>query len=284
MTAVAIITGGESAERDVSIKSAENVRLNIDFADVQIFTFPAEREKFIAGYKEFDIVIPMIHGVGGEDGELQTLLGSLNLPYIFSEPDAHAKGIDKKRTKEIAADVGIKSPKETNAFPLFAKPRFGGSSVASKVCNSKEELEKLMLENPGTEFMQEEIIRGKEMTVGIVEFRGEVIALPIIEIIPKSGFFDFENKYNPEKLAEEICPAEIDAGLEAELKSQALLIHQKIGVRHISRSDFIVAPSGDIYFLEINTIPGMTETSLVPKMLKTAGINLSTLLKEWCKM
>lgn len=284
MKRIAIITGGESAERDISIKSAENVRKNIVFADTELFTFPEEREKFIAWHKDFDIVIPMIHGAGGEDGVLQTILESLGVPYIFSGPGAHSIGIDKKKAKEVAESIGIKSPEACEKFPLFMKPRFGGSSVASKVCNSKEELGVVLGENSGVEFVKEEIIHGREFTVGIIEHDGEVLALPVLEIIPKGGFFDYESKYESSKLAEEICPADIDAGLEAELKSQALLIHQKIGAKHISRSDFIVSSNGGIYFLEINTIPGMTETSLIPKMLKTVGISLSTLLKEWCKI
>lgn len=284
MGKVAIITGGESAERGVSINSAENIKKHIDFADSESFIFPEEKDRFISEYKKFDLVVPMIHGAGGEDGTLQIFLESLNVPYVFSGPEAHSAGIDKRKAKEIAASVGIKSAKETDIFPVFVKPRFGGSSVASKVCNSKDESEDLIMKNPGIDFMHEEIIRGREMTVGIIEHSGEVMALPIIEIIPNGGFFDYENKYDPKKLAEEICPAKIDAGLEAELKSQALLIHQKICAKHFSRSDFIVTPEGEIYFLEINTIPGMTETSLIPKMLKTAGFSLSTLLKEWCKM
>ena len=95
-------------------------------------------------------------------------------------------------------------------------------------------------------------------------------------------FFDFENKDDPDKLATEICPANIDVKLSEELQKQALLVHTHLKARHISRSDFIVTSSGDIYFLEVNTIPGMTATSLIPKMLATADISITDLLKDWC--
>lgn len=277
---IAIITGGESGERDISIRSAENIKSGIDFTETETFVFPEDQDKFLSTHKDFDIAIPMIHGVGGEDGALQNFLDGIGMPYIFSGPEAHAIGIDKKRTKELAETIGIDTAKETNTFPLFAKPRFGGSSVASGLCNDQSELDKLVSDNPGTEFITEELIRGREFTVGIIESDGKMIALPVIEIIPKGEFFDFENKYDPAKLASEICPADIGEDLAMEFKRQALLVHEKIGAKHISRSDFMMTHEGKIFFLEINTIPGMTKTSLIPKMLQTAGLNLRDWLKE----
>ena len=277
---IAIITGGESGERDISIRSAENIKSGIDFTETETFVFPEDQDKFLSTHKDFDIAIPMIHGVGGEDGALQNFLDGIGMPYIFSGPEAHAIGIDKKRTKELAETIGIDTAKEINTFPLFAKPRFGGSSVASGLCNDQLELDKLVSDNPGTEFITEELIRGREFTVGIIESDGKMIALPVIEIIPKGEFFDFENKYDPAKLASEICPADIGEDLAMEFKRQALLVHEKIGAKHISRSDFMMTHEGKIFFLEINTIPGMTKTSLIPKMLQTAGLNLRDWLKE----
>lgn len=279
---IAIITGGESGEREISIKSAENVRKLINFAETETYIFPEEKDRFLSSHRDFDVVIPVIHGAGGEDGTLQRFLEEIKVPYIFSGPEAHAIGIDKKATKQVVESLVIKSPRETKEFPLFAKPNFGGSSVASGLCNSQEELEKLLSGNPETEFILEELVKGREFTVGIVEYDKEMIALPVIEIIPKGQFFDFKNKYDPKNLAAEICPADIDENLARELQKQALTIHQKIGVKHISRSDFMVTSENKIYFLEINTIPGMTETSLIPKMLNQAEISLGDLLKEWC--
>lgn len=279
---IAIITGGETGERDISIKSAKNISALADFGEIETFVFPEEKERFLSMATNFKVVIPMIHGAGGEDGTIQSLLESLNVYYIFSEVETHKVGIDKTKTKEIVNAIGITSPKETANFPAFVKPRFGGSSVASKLCNSQEELTSLIKNNTNIEFIKEEPIKGREFTVGVIEHLGKTIALPVIEIIPKGEFFDFENKYNPEKLASEICPAEIPESLSEELKRQALAIHEYLNAKQLSRSDFIVTPDGQIYFLEINTIPGMTDTSLIPKMLKQAGLSLKGLLKEWC--
>lgn len=280
---IAIITGGETGEREISIKSALNVQNLIDFADTTLFTFPEDTELFIQSSIDFDLVIPIIHGIGGEDGSLQGLLKNLNLPFLFSDTSTHAIAIDKTFTKEIVSTLEILSPKEIQTFPLFVKPRLGGSSVASKLCTSQDELDELIQTNPNIEFITEEPLKGREFTVGIIDTGADTIALPVVEIIPKGEFFDFENKYNPEKLADEVCPAQIDDVLTKELQKQALLVHTHLKAKHLSRSDFIVTSDNTIYFLEINTIPGMTDTSLVPKMVETAGLSLSGLFKIWCK-
>lgn len=280
---IAIITGGETGEREISIKSALYAKRVIDFAETEVFIFPEEKSKFIAAKDKTTIVFPIIHGLGGEDGELQKWLTELNIPFIFSDPQAHTIAIDKKRTKEIATTVGLTTPENSSACPFFAKPRFGGSSILNKICYTEEEFKNLQTKNPETEFITEALVKGREFTVGIIESQGKTIPLPVIEIISKGEFFDFENKYDPIKQAEEICPANIDPELSTELQKQALLIHNTIKVKHISRSDFIVTPQGTIYFLEINTIPGMTEVSLLPKMLRTAGLDLGEVMREWCE-
>ncbi len=279
---IAIITGGETDEREISIRSANNVRNLIDFAETTLFTFPEDTKVFIESVKDFNLVIPMIHGLGGEDGSLQGLLKNLNIPFIFSDISAHAVAIDKKFTKEIVESLGILSPEEIDIFPLFAKPRHGGSSASSKLCKSQEELDNLLKANPGKEFLTEKPIKVREFTIGIIDDGTSTVPLPVIEIIPKGQFFDFENKYNPDKLATEICPAEIDASLSEELQRQAMIIHTHLNVKHLSRSDFIVTPDNKIYFLEINTIPGMTDTSLIPKMVSVAELSLKEILKTWC--
>lgn len=279
---IAIITGGETAEREISIKSAKNIESIIDFAEVKTFIFPEDKEDFFNNSKDYHLVIPIIHGIGGEDGSLQETLEKINLPYIFSGIETHKTGIDKIRTKEIVKEFGINSPKEISTFPMFVKPRFGGSSVSSKLCTSQKELSELMQKNSDIEMIKEEPIKGREFTVGVIEYKEDTFSLPVIEIIPKGSFFDFENKYNPEKLASEICPAEIPENLSKELQRQALEIHKYLKARHLSRSDFIVTPENKIYFLEINTIPGMTGTSLMPKMLQEIKLPMKDLFKEWC--
>lgn len=284
---IAIITGGETGEREVSIASAKNVASAIGFATHETFVFPEEKARFLESASTFDLVIPVIHGKGAEDGAVQQLCESLHLPFLFSPIEAHKIGIDKVLTNEFATRAGINVAKRfsrSNAiFPVFVKPRFGGSSVHTACVESKEELE-TFLENMVDEMMIEGAVSGREFTVGVIEQNpGDPEALPVIEIVPKNKFFDYESKYSADHLADEICPARIERTLTKQLQDAAIAVHTLIGATHVSRSDFIVTDAGEIYFLEINTIPGMTDASLEPKMLKQANIDFSGLLERWCR-
>jgi D-alanine-D-alanine ligase len=284
---IAVLTGGTSDERQVSLNSADQVRDILDFAEAEIFVLPEELEDFLSSHHDFQVVVPVIHGKGGEDGAIQKLLEKINVPYLFSSSKAHEIGIDKKKTKEIAAALGYSTSATIASadldFPLFAKPRFGGSSTTTGICKNIDDF-KALLEQTSEEFILEKVLHGREFTVGVIEKGGKVIALPIIEIVPKKGtFFDFEQKVNPDKLAKEICPAEISPKLADKMSAMAIAMHKEIKAKHMTRSDFIVTKDGIPYFLEINTIPGMTKTSLVPKMLKVAGVDIKELFKEWCE-
>lgn len=166
---------------------------------------------------------------------------------------------------------------------MFCETSLGGSSIYTAVASTDEELRDFISTHPGIDFLVEEKITGKEFTIGIIEKEGKAEALPVIEIISGSEFFDYESKYNVEKLAQEICPADIPSDLSRELQRQALLCHEALGCRHLSRTDFIVTDNKEIYFLETNTIPGMTDTSLVPKMVRTAGYDLKEIFEKWIK-
>ena len=293
---IAIVTGGETGEHDVSIASEKNVSNalsspehggGMEGASVSTFVLPEDYARFIECASNFDLVIPMIHGKGAEDGAIQRVCESLHLPFLFSPIAAHKIGIDKVLTKEFVERAGIKTPKrfsKSNAiFPVFVKPRFGGSSVHTSRVDSMNELESV-LESVLDEMMIEETIVGREFTVGVIEQNiGDPEALPVIEIVSKNSFFDYESKYNIDHLANEICPARIDRTLSKQLQDAAIAAHTLIGATHISRSDFIVDESGIIYFLEINTIPGLTSTSLIPKALHQANISFSGLLERWCR-
>jgi D-alanine-D-alanine ligase len=284
---IAILTGGNSAERQVSISSADNIRKFLDFAETEIFVLPEDLEDYLSQCKDFQLTIPMIHGKGGEDGQIQKLLEKLGVPYLFSSVKAHTIGIDKKMTKEIAERLGYAvSPRilaSKPRFPFFAKPRFGGSSATTGICRTPEDFSYL-LEQTSEEFILEEILKGREFTVGVVEKNGKPMALPIIEIVlGPNTFFDFEKKYSPRKLAKEMCPAEVDEKIAEQMRAVAIGMHKAIGAADMTRSDFIVTKENIPYFLEINTIPGMTATSLIPKMLRAAGIDMKELFKEWCQ-
>jgi D-alanine-D-alanine ligase len=290
---IALLTGGSTGERDVSIASAQTIVEVIDFAGVEVFVLPEQLPDFLSMAHEFDLAIPMIHGVGGEDGSLQGLLEQVRVPHLFGNVRAHAIGIDKALCKTLVNALGVQVPYSYTVwhpersrgisceYPVFVKSNTGGSSLQMGRCENQEELE-TCLASGIVDPIIEQAIEGREFTVGVIEKEGEVVALPVIEIVPKSAYFDYESKYQVNELAEEVCPAQITAELSKRLQEIAVRVHNELGVQHLSRSDFMVTPEGEIYFIEINTIPGMTQTSLVPKALEAAGVDLLLLIRQWC--
>ncbi len=293
MQRIAIITGGTSSEREIALRSAANVveLLHGEF-DVATFDFPTEREAFLAQHKTFDVVIPVLHGKGGEDGVIQGFLETLGLPYLFSGVQAHAIALDKEKTKLIVSAHGVKTPQSLTIekgdalrydHPVVVKPFDGGSSVATIIARSQEELTGgcVAAFAHSSRLLVEDFVAGQEFTVAVVEKDGQTVALPVIAIRPREGFFDFDSKYNAANLADEICPAPILVELSNKLQALAVTAHTAIGCRHVSRTDFIVDEAGEAWFLETNTIPGMTATSLLPKALLAAGSSLKEILCSW---
>ncbi len=288
---VALLTGGENSEREIALLSADFVEQELlMFCDVQKFVFPEDLDDFLTTYKSFDSAVPVFHGKGGEDGQVQGLLGSLGIPYIFSGVSPHAIGIDKGVTQIIAKEHGLRVPEgkvvqempdNLNA-PLVIKSCVGGSSIGVVIASTVEQAKNAIQETLDKEgrVLIEEYVTGREFTVPVIDTDGKSVPLPVIEIRPKNEFFDFESKYDPD-LVDEICPAPISTDEQDRLQQAALLAHNMIGARHLTRSDFIVDDQGQVWFLEINTIPGLTKNSLVPKSLEVAGISFSKLLKEW---
>ncbi len=289
---IAVLTGGDSSERSVALQSAKNILISLRKRyNVKVFDFPKGIDTFSKEYKNFDIAIPIFHGPGGEDGAVQGYLKMLGVPFIFSDIEAHAIGMNKINTKLLVAQAGLDIPghkifeqkKLKYTKPVVIKPLAGGSSIGINIARNQTELDKALKEAAkyDTTILIEDYIKGDEFTVSVVEEAGDEYALPVIEIRSKNNFFDYQSKYDP-NLVEEICPAPIDKKLSLELQRLALLAHQTIGARHLSRSDFIVSGK-KIYFLEINTIPGITKNSLLPKSLVAAGKNLEDLLDYWIK-
>jgi D-alanine-D-alanine ligase len=288
---IAILTGGESSEREIGIASAKNVFVALkDRYELSLFDFPEDIKNFLNTYQEFDLVVPVFHGPGGEDGVIQGFLKTLGLKFIFSEVEAHAIGMDKSISKFLAESAGLltapyrvlyKKEKINYEKPLVVKPMAGGSSIGIQIVNDQKTLDQAIANafEYSDKVLIEDYISGDEFTVPVVYKDGFSLALPVIQIKSKNKFFDYESKYDA-ALVEEICPAKISEDLANKLKSQALKIHELIGARHISRSDFIVS-ADSIYFLEINTIPGMTDNSLLPKAIKAQGLDFSFLLSSW---
>lgn len=256
-------------------------------------------------YNSVDVIFNALHGDYGEDGKLQQLLEQWKIPYTGSGPFASALGYNKALAKERFKTLGIKTPKhmlfpayledldgERDEYakrkarevwnkispPWIVKPVSGGSSVGIKICKTFPELvlafNQLVDEN--VSIIVEEFIQGKEATVGVIDgFRGQrVYTLPPIEIrIPKSNpFFDYDAKYSG--VSKEICPGRFSFAEKEQLRELSALIHTGLNLDHYSRSDFIVNPRMGIYALEVNTLPGLTDQSLVPKALEAVGSSL----------
>ncbi len=277
---ILIVTGGETGEREVSLRSAATVKSWLTkFAEIEILLWPEERELLGNRATNSDLVIPIIHGKGGEDGQVQSLLDRLQVKYLFSKPAIHKICLDKVATKQCVSDF-VRVPKSFTAqdyyLPMVVKDPVGGSSLDTYLIRKRQDLDGLDLSAQ----LIEEYVQGREFTVAVVESVNGLVALPVIEIVAK-GFFDFQQKYDKNNLAKEICPAAISEPLERDLRTLAVKIHSHLGVRHLSRVDFLVTSRGDIVFLEINTIPGLTETSLVPKAMTAAGIDPTELFHYW---
>ena len=272
--------------------SAKFIQTQVNrFYKTTLFDFPKDLKKFIQTRSQYNLVIPVFHGKGGEDGDIQGFLKTLKMPFLFSDVAGHAVGIDKLLTKLIAQSCQIQQPshqvvnkkqKIKYQKPVVIKPFNSGSSVDVFIVKCQKALDQGLKKifKSSEKAIAEIYIQGEEYTVGVIEENNKKIALPIIWIKPNNKFFNYESKYTS-GMAEEICPAPIDKKLEQSLKKIALLIHQTLGLKHMSRSDFIVDKKQQTYFLEVNTIPGLTQNSLIPKAVKTSGRDFGLLLKDW---
>lgn len=238
-----------------------------------------------------DVVFLGLHGACGEDGRIQATLDLLGVPYTGSGYLGSALAMDKDLTKRIVAPLGVLTPAwRTVAFeeseigeiaaqeklPVVVKPVDSGSSIGVAIAHTEAELIEALKENIGLgRVILEQYVSGREIDVGVLDGR----SLPSIEIIPKQGFYDYVNKYQAGATTE-ICPTQIDPEIEAQLGAVALKVHNALGLSGYSRSDYIVDEKGDIYFLEINTLPGMTPTSLMPQEAAAAGVDYNALCQK----
>ena len=300
--------GGPSSEYPVSLKTGEHVLRQLDtlkYLPIDIL-LSTRGQWYMNGVltdlptiaSQVDVIWNALHGEYGEDGKLQQELDRFNIPYTGSGSLASAIGMHKGLAKERFRDYGLLTPEgdlvrkedvsRDQAFelfrgrhlPLIVKPVSGGSSIATTVANTFEELNQaIMVASKFGDVLVEEVIQGKEATVCVVDgnVEGEHFVLYPIEIVPPTDktFFDYDAKYSGE--SEEICPGRFTLSTHSDLRDLATKAHQSIGARHYSRTDFIISPKG-IYVLEINTLPGLTEESLLPKALKKGGVAIPDFL------
>jgi len=285
---VAVLFGGKSGEREVSIKSGSAVLAALQRQGVNAHAFdPAEQP--LHDLESFDVAMINLHGRFGEDGAMQGALELLGIPYTGSGVMASAIGMDKWRTKMVWSAAGVSTPafelvkadsdfaaiEKKLGLPLFVKPANEGSSIGiSKVKQAgglKAAYELAAKSDPLV--IAEQFVGGGEYTVGILGNQ----ALPIVRIVPKNEFYDFEAKYLRDD-TEYLCPCGLSAEKEAQIQREALQAFNAIGCSGWGRVDFLMDEAGKHYFLEVNTSPGMTDHSLVPMAAKAAGISFDELV------
>ena len=294
---VALIAGGKSSEREVSLKSGEQVyqALNQDKYDIRRYDPLNDLETLVREAGELDVALIIMHGRGGEDGSIQGLLDLLEVPYQGSGVLASALAMNKELSKILYLQAGLKvpralvfsqqevpSPKEIEGklgLPAVIKPINEGSSIGITIARSQKELEQGLAAAFKYDYrvMVEEYIEGPEVTGGVLG-NAELQPLPLVEIVPATSypFFNYEAKYQAGATTE-ICPARIDPELTAAAQRCAVTAHLALGCRGYSRTDMKIR-DGEIYVLETNTIPGMTATSLFPQGAKAAGLEFPDLL------
>ena len=313
---IAIFTGGDSSEYVISIKSARQVLKWLEAAGHSCYLVEVKRDKWTVhlGKKRvpmdknsfsflveeekvtFDFIWNSIHGTPGEDGKLQGFFDMMGLPYSSSNLFSSALTFDKYTCKSFLKQHDILTPEaslvrkeletdleavaEIVGFPCFVKPNNGGSSFGTSKVVRIEELQPALEEalQEDREAIVERYIKGTEVTCGLMK-RGEDFTLfPITEIIPENEFFDYESKYTVGK-AKEITPARIDDDISKKCQEMAMAIYKLCNCSGIIRVDFIIK-GNQVYFLELNSIPGMSEESIVPKQVASMGLKMETVLQQ----
>ncbi|HEX3368684.1 MAG TPA: D-alanine--D-alanine ligase [Candidatus Cybelea sp.] len=289
---VAVVMGGNSAEREISIQSGTQVLRALHSLGYEARSIDYD-DRFVDALRELrpDVVFIALHGPGGEDGHVQALLEYLSIPYTGSGLEAAALSMDKHLTKKLLAAEGLPTPvwdlfdltggtlpllPGSLDLPLVIKPRFEGSSTGVTIVRTHEEWTNAMLEASKSyaAILAEEYVEGREFTCAVL---GEE-ALPIVEIVAhRDGFYSYGSKYDAGGCTH-IAPAQIDDGLAARLQMLGLSAHRLLGLRDYSRSDFIIRSDNRPYLLEINSLPGLSPASLLPDACAAAGIGFEALI------
>ena len=288
---IAIAGGGPGSEREISLASARSVREVLEpsgaiFSDLDVhgddFEVPEGTE----------LVFNLIHGTFGEDGAIQAILEERGMPYTGAGVESSRLAFDKFLSKERFIAAGVPTPPHEVLdlagrdipemdFPLVVKPAREGSSVGVHLVRNPEEWPTALEDARkfGDVLLVEKLIDGKELTVGILDD----VAMPIMHIQPRSGFYDIKNKYPwlmDEGGTDYFCPADLDEVTTKAVQEAAIEAHRSLGIEIYSRVDFILDRSGDPFVLEVNTIPGMTESSLLPKAARAAGVEFADLCER----
>ncbi len=284
MTPVLVLAGGPDAEHDVSISSGRAIaealgksgRFDAHLVEFEDLTL--DRLRGLPG----EVVFPALHGAFGEGGTLQRMLDEDGRPYVGSGARASRAAIDKVLTKAIATSLGlpvlptaILDPQDTGLgldLPVVVKPVFEGSTIGLHVCRTREDwlAAHASAVRTGKPTMLEPHRAGREVTVGLVDWGAGLEALPLIEIVPADGLYDYDAKYSRDDTRYEVDP-DVGEGVAARLASWTLRLADAMGIRDLCRADFILDDQGGAVFLEVNTMPGFTGHSLVPMAAAARG-------------
>jgi len=285
---IAVLMGGPGSEREVSLATGRGVTKALRSLGVEVVKIDVRDENFSLP-DDIDLAFITIHGTFGEDGQIQKILERRGIAYTGDDASASEIAWDKIRTKEKFREHGVATPpwevihageRPTIAVPIVVKPAREGSTVGIVIVKNENELGPAIAEASkyDRELLIEKFVSGRELTIGILGDQ----ALPIIEITPKGGFYDFNNKYpflNPQAGggAKHVCPANIGAERTSEIQQLALRAFRAAGLQVYGRVDVILPNTEAATVLEVNTIPGMTEASLLPEAAAAAGISYADL-------
>lgn len=289
---IVLIAGGWSAERQVALNGARQIEKGLRELGHTVSLFDPTQdlrglENAVQGQ---DFAFISLHGSPGEDGLVQCLLERLGIPYQGADARSSLLALNKAVSKQLFVRAGLPTPEwefipasavrswqPSLPCPLIIKPNTGGSSIGVGLVHTLADLPRVLADPAlaGLDLLAEAMIKGQDLTCGVLEG----YTLPPILIRPKAGVFDYTSKYEV-GASEEICPAPVSAELTATLQDMAHRAHQALGLCDYSRTDFMVDHDGQPYVLEVNTLPGMTATSLLPQEANTVGLSFSDLLAQ----
>ncbi len=299
-----VLAGGLAFERDVSMRSGRRVSAALRHAglDVEVLDADARLLPALAEHP-CDAVFIALHGASGEDGALRSVLELAGIPYVGSSSTASRLAWDKPGAKARMAAAGIATPdwvalphstyRELGAgavldlvlsrlgLPLMLKPAQGGSALGAVKVVTVQELPEAMIGAfaYADTVLIEQFISGTEIAVSVIDRLDGPSALPAVEIVPQSGVFDYAARYTP-GMTEYFTPARLETAVATRAAEVALTVHQTLELSGLSRTDAIVAPDGEVYFLEVNVSPGMTDTSMLPMSVSAAGLELGAVLAD----
>jgi D-alanine-D-alanine ligase len=308
---IAIAAGGDSGESVISLNSARVIRQNLDARHYDAYVIfinrhkwvympdkgkevPVDRNDFsikVKGKKiTFDCVFNAIHGTPGENGRLQGYLDLIGMPYTTCNLVTSALTFNKSYCNKVVAQLGIRTSRSLHLFrnrplspakilkelklPVFVKPNNGGSSIGMSKVNYAKDLPAALTKafKEDNEILVEEFVKGTEITCGVFNYKGKLLVMPITEIVPEKEFFDYEAKYLGK--SKEITPARISEEMEIQCKTTSAFLYDKLNCKGVVRFDYIMTKD-DLNFLEVNTVPGMSEASIIPQQAKEFGFTIT---------